>query len=405
MSIRFTTNTGSDPTTIYLVLDYNSVNALQILAGFEAFSSWKTPMELRMVKARKSHILQALDAPVDLVIAFGEPAAWEVFHSELHHHASLTLMCGLMEAPNEGTPPFPVISAFDMREGGRIFARHAYEKGYRNLGAVFSYGGFASEGISEIIAEHLGSDDPFLLGSAMQWDPDWPHPPDRDIWSTSRDQLSAYLQQLAKPACLLLEDTGNAVDTMDLCSKLGMEIPHDIGMVGLGYPREVSRLLPLGLTNLPLPWKNLGYQVAEQLNHLLQGRALPEPPPLVNPFPLESRASTELGRVMDPRVRKALRFIRRQATQGLKVADVYQAAHSSRSVLSELIKKETGMSIRQHILQEQLALARELLSDSPASLSEISERCGFTSQAALISNFKRELGMTPGSWRKQSHSW
>lgn len=70
--------------------------------------------------------------------------------------------------------------------------------------------------------------------------------------------------------------------------------------------------------------------------------------------------------------------------------------------LSNLFKKEVGVSYSDFICTEQLALAKKKLRDKTQSVREISEVCGFSDLAYFCRKFKQRTGKTPGEWRRDN---
>ncbi len=64
-------------------------------------------------------------------------------------------------------------------------------------------------------------------------------------------------------------------------------------------------------------------------------------------------------------------------------------------------KQATGKSPHSYLIDRRLARARALMRDSTAELTDITYRCGFSSQAHMTHAFKQRLGTTPATLRKQ----
>ncbi len=62
----------------------------------------------------------------------------------------------------------------------------------------------------------------------------------------------------------------------------------------------------------------------------------------------------------------------------------------------------TDETPKQWVMRRRLTRAREMLADTQLPLVEIALRAGFSSQSHLCALFKREIGCTPGSFRRAS---
>lgn len=72
----------------------------------------------------------------------------------------------------------------------------------------------------------------------------------------------------------------------------------------------------------------------------------------------------------------------------------------SRSVLAERFAHLVGVPPMQYLAQRRMQLAASLLASSSIGLSEIAERVGYGSEAALSRAFRRWVGMPAADWRR-----
>lgn len=68
--------------------------------------------------------------------------------------------------------------------------------------------------------------------------------------------------------------------------------------------------------------------------------------------------------------------------------------------LSGLVKQTIGQTLHQYILSYRLRMAQQLLITTDLPVSTVAWKTGFQSSAYFIKLFKRELGITPGTCRK-----
>ena len=68
--------------------------------------------------------------------------------------------------------------------------------------------------------------------------------------------------------------------------------------------------------------------------------------------------------------------------------------------LNEIFSREEGVSLHKYIMKERIARVCELITSSNSSLSEIAEKCGFSSQSHLSRCISAEYGITPSKMRK-----
>jgi LacI family transcriptional regulator len=96
-----------------------------------------------------------------------------------------------------------------------------------------------------------------------------------------------------------------------------------------------------------------------------------------------------------------MRCIRDDACAGLQVTDLLKRFNVSRSVLYRRFHDSLNRSPHEEILRVQLERAKRLLDESDFTLERIAELSGFQHTEYLSVAFKREMGMTPGEFRRQ----
>jgi transcriptional regulator GlxA family with amidase domain len=72
----------------------------------------------------------------------------------------------------------------------------------------------------------------------------------------------------------------------------------------------------------------------------------------------------------------------------------------SRSLLAARFRAATGQSPMRHLASVRLSQAADYLTTSDLSIESIAVRTGYSSNAALSKAFKREFGISPGTYRR-----
>ena len=93
-------------------------------------------------------------------------------------------------------------------------------------------------------------------------------------------------------------------------------------------------------------------------------------------------------------------YIEENCTQELTISGLARMHFVSVYTLTHAFKRVTGYNPKQYILMCRLAAARALLHDTDASVTEVSLSSGFTDLNNFIRYFKREMGQTPGQYRR-----
>ena len=116
---------------------------------------------------------------------------------------------------------------------------------------------------------------------------------------------------------------------------------------------------------------------------------------------LEHRAPSfcATGGLCSRRERIAKQLILANLGESLTIADLAQACALSRSHFSRAFKCTTGLSPQVWIRQQRIQRAKELITGSSLSLTQISLECGFCDQAHFCHMFTRSEGVNPMTWR------
>jgi TolB-like protein/AraC-like DNA-binding protein/TPR repeat protein len=89
------------------------------------------------------------------------------------------------------------------------------------------------------------------------------------------------------------------------------------------------------------------------------------------------------------------------ANEQFGVSELADAMNMSRSNLLRKVKKETNLSVSQHISQVRLTRAMELLKTTSLNVSEVSHQVGFNSPSYFIKCFRERYGYPPGEIGKR----
>ncbi|MGI6169577.1 MAG: AraC family transcriptional regulator [Christensenellales bacterium] len=86
----------------------------------------------------------------------------------------------------------------------------------------------------------------------------------------------------------------------------------------------------------------------------------------------------------------------------VKLSDLEEQFHFSRSYITHLFKKETGFSPNQYNIMRRIGEAQKLLLSTDLSASEIARRCGYKDVTQFYSIFKKYKSVAPVQFRKEN---
>lgn len=108
------------------------------------------------------------------------------------------------------------------------------------------------------------------------------------------------------------------------------------------------------------------------------------------------------GKCHDPRVNVAKEFIENNAHRIITCNDVASECCLSVRQLNRIFKNGAGCSVYEYINAMRTKRAKKLLAESAYSIKEIGYMMGFESECGFVSFFKRQCGVPPGEFRRQS---
>ncbi len=93
--------------------------------------------------------------------------------------------------------------------------------------------------------------------------------------------------------------------------------------------------------------------------------------------------------------------IREHLDYALTRNSIAERFYVSADHLDRIFKRECGKTVTDYILQERIALSKQLLTGSSLSISEVAAKVGFVNFSHFSSVFKKSTGLTPFLFRKQ----
>jgi AraC-like DNA-binding protein len=105
-----------------------------------------------------------------------------------------------------------------------------------------------------------------------------------------------------------------------------------------------------------------------------------------------------------PLLASVFRFIERRFRAPIGLADVAKAVARSPSYLTDLVRRETGRTVQQWIIERRMAEARRLLLASDVRVKDVAPQIGYDDAGHFIRQFRRAHGTTPQDWRLTSRA-
>ncbi|MBQ7315868.1 MAG: helix-turn-helix transcriptional regulator [Clostridia bacterium] len=115
-----------------------------------------------------------------------------------------------------------------------------------------------------------------------------------------------------------------------------------------------------------------------------------------------TQADSPMGR--NRFIREVLQYIEHNLQKPCALTLAAEELGCSASYLSRLFSTTVGISFASYVRSRRINLACNLLKNTNEKISEIMNRCGYTSIATFNHNFKEQIGCNPTEYRKQCHT-
>ena len=224
----------------------------------------------------------------------------------------------------------------------------------------------------------------------------------RDSLEQDRSALAHWAAQLPSPCAVFACYDLLALRLLEVIRELGRAVPEDLAVLGVDNDLLLCGLTTPTLSSVRPDTRRTGYEAASLLDRMLAGERIPPNGLLIRPIGIESRLSTDSLAIPDRDVAAALRFIREHACDGIGVMDVLRVVPLSRRMLEHRFRKWSGRTPHEEILRTRIERAKKLLVDTDDALERIAPLAGFEHPEYLSYAFRRETGITPGSYRRLS---
>jgi LacI family transcriptional regulator len=286
-------------------------------------------------------------------------------------------------------PDFPAI--------GRLRAEHLLSRGFRRF-AVLRSGSFAQvleEKVFRSTIEKAG----FSCSVAKV-----PLHSTKSLshWRKTEQVISDLMDSWQPPLGVYVGSEADGRILAQMCDSRGLRVPEDVAIIA-GYNEETLCLQPRpSLTSVDVGSERIGYEAARMLHRMMDGEPSPSKHQLLPPQGLIVRASTDFVAVEDEVVAAALEFISANSHRHIGQDDVAKAVATETRTLQNRFRKVLDRPIATEIRRVRIERAKRELSQSKRLLADIARDVGFGPTMRMYEVFRRELGVTPSEYRKQT---
>jgi len=207
------------------------------------------------------------------------------------------------------------------------------------------------------------------------------------------------LSKLRTPLAVFASRDVEAVTVIDCCLELGLQVPEQIAVLGVGNSEAICECLRVPLSSIEENWELVGYEGAALLERLMRGESRPDSPIYIPPGKIIERRSTDSLAVEHPQVVTALRFIHDSFHQPINMTNVVRHVGMSRSGLEKAFREHYIRPPMEELRHVRLLKAKQMLAETVEKVITIARLTGHQTPHNLCRVFKQQVGVTPKQYR------
>lgn len=278
---------------------------------------------------------------------------------------------------------------------GHAAAEHLIGQGHKHFGFVGFANAYWSTTRLDAYRQHLERQG-FQLRTHMV-----PLAPRESEQPKLHSDLIRWLHELPKPIGVFVGNDDLARSVAEICLLSEVRIPEEVGLLGVDNDELICELSRPNISSIPFATEAAGYDAAELLDAVMEGRTPGANVVEAAVLPVVVRGSTDRLVIEDAEVVRALRFIRDNSFKLIQVRDVVNATSLSQRTLHNRFKAAVGHSIIKEINHQRAQHIARMLTDTSQSISRLALRFGYHDDAHLVRFFRREMGESPGAYRRR----
>ena len=213
------------------------------------------------------------------------------------------------------------------------------------------------------------------------------------------ERLARFIRSLPAPAGILAANDEMAAHVLAAAESIGVSVPDELAVIGIDDDELICENTLPTLSSVAPDFERSGLLAVQLLARCIEeGGSNPETV-MYGAAQLMRRRSTRMDAERDPRIVRALEFIRRNACSGATAKDVVAVIGQKERSAENRFKDVCGHSIRDEILAVRLDRAKRLLADTNLPISVVCQKCGYSDERSLRYLFAKATGRSPNEWR------
>jgi LacI family transcriptional regulator len=225
----------------------------------------------------------------------------------------------------------------------------------------------------------------------------------RSLWDWRRvgGQLARWLRSLQPPVGIMASWDLRAQMLSEACTMIGLRVPEDVAIVGVDNDPIACEFCIPQLTSVSRNDREVGWQAANLLSQLLEGKRSLKLPILIPPDRVVARRSTETLVIEDAEVARIVQQVRDHLNEVFGVERILRLSQLSRRQLEQRFRRSVGSSPYAFLNELRVERAKLLLAQPhKRALTTVASECGFSELRRFRMVFRRITKLSPSEYRR-----
>jgi LacI family transcriptional regulator len=220
-------------------------------------------------------------------------------------------------------------------------------------------------------------------------------------WRRVGGELARWLRSLQPPVGIMASWDLRAQMLSEACTMIGLRVPEDVAIVGVDNDPIACEFCIPQLTSVSRNDREVGWQAANLLSQLLEGKRSLKLPILIPPDRVVARRSTDTLVIEDAEVARIVQQIRDHLNEVFGVERILRLSPLSRRQLEQRFRRSVGSSPYAFLNELRVERAKLLLAQShKRALTTVASECGFSELRRFRMVFRRITKLSPAEYRR-----
>ncbi|MBR6586542.1 MAG: substrate-binding domain-containing protein [Kiritimatiellae bacterium] len=213
-------------------------------------------------------------------------------------------------------------------------------------------------------------------------------------------ELALWLRNLPKPCGIFADNDVTALKVVEICSTLNIAIPEEIKLVGCDNNTDICEKSPIPISSVCPDYENAAMLCAKLIEERIADPSVAPRTVKYHASGLVRRTSSSSLTKCDRRVDSALKLINAKACDGITVSDIASELGCSARLLQMRFKATVGTPIKEFISDVRMERVLMMLKSGSTPIQDIAKACGYGTDAALRTAFRKRHFMSMNEWRR-----